>query len=116
MSKPSSSYNLMVLHCSPRRIPIPGGVWTSHTGIGTLRWAVPETIRKQRVRRTVRHLLVWTLLAFFIVTNGEISYYEEYKTNLAQIAYAKSISNRPFLEHAELTRRTDMLELVTACT
>lgn len=116
MSKPGSSYNLMVLHCSPETYPHSDEFGTSHTGIGTLRWAAPEIILENSVYDERCDIYSFGLLAFFIVTNGEIPYYEEYKTNLAQIAYAKSVSNRPFLKHAELIKRSDMLELVTACT
>lgn len=89
----------------------------SHAGIGTLRWAAPELILdNQQTYDGTCDIYSFGLVAFFVVTDGAIPYYDEYKNNHAKIAYAKSKHIRPFLEHPRLVGKTTMLRMIAECT
>lgn len=88
----------------------------SHTGIGTLRWSAPEVILEESVYDHRCDIYSFGLIAFYVITDGAVPYYEEYKNNLAQIAYDKDKNTRPFLNHSRLKAFPKMLELVKICT
>ena len=73
------------------------GTDISHTGIGTVRWAAPEIILDSSVYDETCDIYSFGLLAFFVLTDGIVPYFEEYGNNLAQISYAKAMHKRPFL-------------------
>lgn len=103
------NYNLMVLH-SPEESDI------SHTGVGTLRWSAPELITSNTIYDERCDIYSFGLIAYFILTDGVIPYYNEYQCNLAQIAYAKAENIRPFLNHPKVQEFESMLEMITKCT
>lgn len=108
--KKSISHNMLMSHSLQSSD-------NSHTGIGTLRWAAPEIILDEDLPYDERcDIYSFGLLAFFVVTNGVVPYFDEYKNNLAQIAFAKSMHKRPFLSHHRLECYPKMLDMVTKCT
>ena len=88
----------------------------SHTGIGTARWVAPEIVLEDSVYDERCDIYSFGLLAFFVMTNGAMPYFQEYKNNAAQITYAKSINSRPFLEHVRLASYPRMTHMIAACT
>lgn len=88
----------------------------SHTGIGTVRWAAPEIILENSVYDETCDIYSFGLLAFFVLTDGVVPYFEEYGNNLAQISYAKMMHKRPFLEHPNILQDKYMLNMITECT
>jgi len=88
----------------------------SHTGIGTVRWAAPEIILDESVYDETCDIYSFGLLAFFVLTNGVVPYFEEYGNNLAQISYAKAMHKRPFLEHQGILNDESMMRMITECT
>jgi serine/threonine protein kinase len=89
----------------------------SHTGIGTVRWAAPEIILDNNsVYDETCDIYSFGLLAFFVLTDGVVPYFEEYGNNLAQISYAKAMHLRPFLEHPAIIQDKHMLHMITKCT
>ena len=88
----------------------------SHTGVGTIRWAAPEIILEDSVYDHTCDIFSFGLLAFFVVTDGVLPYFEEYQNNLAQITYAKSCNHRPFLDHPKLIAQPMMREMIKQCT
>lgn len=88
----------------------------SHTGIGTPRWVAPEVVLEDSVYDERCDIYSFGLLAFFVMTNGVMPYFQEHKNNAAQITYAKSINSRPFLEHVRLASYPRMTRMIAACT
>lgn len=92
----------------------------SHEGVGTVRWTAPELLCENRYNHLC-DIYSFGLVAYFVWTDGEIPYFKEYNNNGAQIAFAKSINTRPFLEDPKLNLFADngsggMRRLVEMCT
>lgn len=88
----------------------------SHTGIGTLRWTAPEVVLDGCTYDETCDIYSFGLLAFYVITDGVIPYYNEYQSNLAQIAFAKSGNIRPFLDNPSLTQYPVYKDMIQSCT
>jgi serine/threonine protein kinase len=88
----------------------------SHTGIGTLRWTAPEVVLDDCTYDETCDIYSFGLLAFYVITDGVIPYYNEYQSNLAQIAFAKSGNIRPFLDNPSLIQYPVYKDMIQSCT
>lgn len=88
----------------------------SHTGIGTARWVAPEIVLEDSVYDERCDIYSFGLLAYFVMTNGSVPYFNEFKNNAAQITYAKSINQRPFIEDERLNSYPNIRKMIIECT
>lgn len=102
-----SETNLLLVSHSPTQDDI------SHTGIGTLRWSAPELLLDDCMYDERCDIYSFGLIAYFVLTDGTVPYYDEYRNNHAKIAYDKHQNRRCFLNDPNL----DFLkQLVVQCT
>lgn len=113
--KKSLSSSLLVSH-STEASPQKDKHDISHTGIGTARWVAPEIVLEDSVYDERCDIYSFGLLAYFVMTNGSVPYFNEFKNNAAQITYAKSINQRPFIEDERLNSYPNIREMIIECT
>ena len=113
--KKSLSSSLLISHsldASPQRDKHD----ISHTGIGTARWVAPEIVLEDSIYDERCDIYSFGLLAYFVMTNGSVPYFNEFKNNAAQITYAKSMNQRPFIEDERLKLYPNIRNMIIECT
>jgi serine/threonine-protein kinase len=91
----------------------------THSNIGTVRWIAPEILCYASTHTHLSDIYSLGLLIHFVFSGGKVPYFEEYKNNGAQIAYAKSQNKRPFLNDTLLIPSefyVPIKELIISCT
>lgn len=89
------------------------------SNVGTVRWMAPETLCYDTSHTHLSDIYSLGLLIHFVFSGGKVPYMNEYKNNGAQIAYAKSQHERPFLTdvlYVPSKFETQIKELVSSCT
>ena len=87
----------------------------TYDGIGTVRWTAPEVLCEDNYNHLC-DIYSFGLIAYFIWTDGNVPYHDEYKNHWAKIGFAKSSNTRPFLRHPKLQQGTVLYRLVETCT
>ena len=91
----------------------------TQSNIGTVRWCAPEILCYATPHTQLSDIYSLGLLIHFVFSDGKVPYMNEYKSNGAQIAYAKSQNKRPFLNdvlHVPQEFELPIQELINACT
>ena len=115
MSRPQSMENMNNGNSlSSTTPPVAMMYETSREGVaGTVRWTAPELLCENRYNYLC-DIYSFGLLAYFVWTDGDLPYFREFRNNGAQIGFAKSMNNRPFLQNAKLT--IEQRRFVEVCT
>jgi serine/threonine protein kinase len=88
----------------------------TYGSMGTVRWSAPEILYPKKGERYSHLSDIYSLglLIYFVFTNGNVPYWNDYQNNYAKIVYAKHNNSRTFL--SDLGDDPAIQDLVTRCT